>query len=47
VAYTSDESGQDEIYLTTFPVLADTTSAWSGNGKELIYAALTDDSFAW
>ncbi len=55
VAYTSDESGQDEIYLTTFPEgkgkwrvssNGGYYAAWSGNGKELIYTALTDDFFA-
>ena len=55
LAYTSDESGQDEIYLTTFPEgkgkwRASSSggyyAAWSGNAKELIYTALTDDFFA-
>ena len=55
VAYVSDESGQDEIYLTTFPegkgkwrVSSDGGyyPAWSGNGKELFYSGLTDDFFA-
>jgi len=55
VAYTSDESGQDEIYLTTFPegkgkwrVSSNGAyyMAWSENGKELFYTALTDDFFA-
>jgi len=55
VAYTSDESGQDEIYLTTFPEgkgkwrvssNGGYYAAWSGNGKELFYTALTDDFFA-
>jgi eukaryotic-like serine/threonine-protein kinase len=55
VAYTSDESGQDEIYLTTFPegkgkwrVSSNGAyyMAWSGNSKELFYTALTDDFFA-
>jgi serine/threonine protein kinase len=55
VAYTSDESGRDEIYLTTFPEgkgkwrvssNGGYYAAWSGNGKELFYAALPDDYFA-
>jgi hypothetical protein len=55
VAYTSDESGQDEIYLTTFPEgkgkwrvssNGGYYAAWSGNGKELLYTAITDDFFA-
>jgi eukaryotic-like serine/threonine-protein kinase len=55
VAYASDESGQDEIYLTTFPegkgkwkVSANggTMPAWSGKGKELFYRNTTDDFFS-
>ena len=55
VAYVSDESGQDEIYLTTFPEgkgkwrvssNGGYYPAWSGNGKELFYSGLTDDFFA-
>jgi len=55
VAYTSDESGQDEIYLTTFPegkgkwrvsTNGGFYTAWSGNGKELFYTAITDDFLA-
>ena len=55
VAYESDESGQLEIYLTTFPdargkwrVSANGGAypVWSGNGKELFYTNLTDDLFA-
>jgi len=55
VAHTSDEPGQDEIYLTTFPegkgkwrVSSNGAyyMAWSENGKELFYTALTDDFFA-
>jgi eukaryotic-like serine/threonine-protein kinase len=54
VAYSSDESGQREVYLTTFPegtgkwrVSANGGSfpAWSGNGKELFYGDLTSDFF--
>ena len=53
VAYTSDESGQWEVYLTTFPegkgkwkVSANggIFSAWSAN--ELFYRNSTDDFFA-
>lgn len=55
VAYSSDESGHDEIYLTTFPEGKGKWRvssnggyyvAWSGNGKELFYSAITDDFFA-
>jgi serine/threonine protein kinase len=55
VAYTSDESGRDEIYLTTFPEgkgkwrvssNGGYYAAWSGNSKELFYTALTDDFLA-
>jgi Tol biopolymer transport system component len=54
VAYTSDESGQWEVYLTTFPEgkgkwrvsgNGGTHAAWSGNGKELFYKDQTDDFF--
>lgn len=54
VAYASDESGQDEIYITTFPegkgkwrVSANggVMPAWSGNGRELFYRNTTDDFF--
>ena len=54
VAYQSDESGQVEIYLTTFPegkgkwrVSANggVYPAWAGSGKELFYENLTDDVF--
>ena len=46
VAFTSDESGTDEIYVTTFPkagrrhrVSADvgTSARWSADGKEILY----------
>src|ERR1019366_1411061 len=55
VAYISDESGQQEVYLTSFPegkgkwkVSANGGyyPAWSGNGKELFYSGVTDDLFA-
>ncbi len=55
VAYTSDESGRDEIYLTTFPEgkgkwrvssNGGYFAAWSGSGKELFYTGITDDLFA-
>jgi Tol biopolymer transport system component len=54
VAYESDESGQMEIYLTTFPEgkgkwrVSSNGGAypvWNGNGKELFYKNLTDDFF--
>jgi serine/threonine protein kinase len=52
VAYSSDESGQREVYLTTFPegkgkwrVSANGGDfpAWSGNGKELFYQNVTNN----
>ena len=52
VAYASDESGQQEIYITSFPegkgkwrVSANSGAypAWSGDGKELFFKNLTDD----
>jgi Tol biopolymer transport system component len=52
VAYASDESGQQDIYVTTFPegkgkwrVSANTGAlpAWSADGKELFFKNLTDD----
>jgi eukaryotic-like serine/threonine-protein kinase len=54
VAYASDETGQSEIYITSFPegkgkwrVSATGAGfpAWSGNGKELFYKDLTDDFY--
>jgi eukaryotic-like serine/threonine-protein kinase len=54
VAYVSDESGQVEIYITSFPegkgkwrVSSNGGSfpAWSGNAKELFYKNLSDDIF--
>jgi eukaryotic-like serine/threonine-protein kinase len=48
VAYTSDESGRDEVYLRTFPDGADKVPVstagggsprWRGDGKELFYLA--------
>jgi len=54
VAYESDESGQPEIYLATFPdgkgkwrvsSSGGAYPAWSGNGRELFYANLTSDIF--
>ena len=54
LAYVSDESGQWEIYLTTFPegkgkwrVSANGGGhpVWSGNGRELFYRDFTDDFF--
>jgi Tol biopolymer transport system component len=52
VAYASDESGQQDIYLTTFPegkgkwrVSSNSGAypAWSGNGKELFFKDLSDN----
>jgi protease II len=54
VAYQSDESGQQEIYVTTFPegkgkwrvsANSGTYPAWSGNGKELFFKDLSDNIF--
>ncbi|MGA7078034.1 MAG: protein kinase [Terriglobales bacterium] len=54
VAYESDESGQIDIYITTFPegkgkwrVSSNGGGypAWSGNGKEVFYKAIADDYF--
>jgi serine/threonine protein kinase len=54
VAYASNESGQQDIYITTFPdgkgkwrVSANSGAfpAWSGNGKELFYKNLNDEIF--
>jgi serine/threonine protein kinase len=54
VAYQSDESGQPEIYITSFPEgkgkwRVSTNSgaypAWSGDGKELFFKDLTDNIF--
>jgi eukaryotic-like serine/threonine-protein kinase len=52
VAYVSDEAGQWDVYLTTFPegkgkwkvsTNGGGFPAWSGNGKELFYDDLTGD----
>jgi Tol biopolymer transport system component len=52
VAYASDESGQQEIYVTSFPegkgkwrvsVNTGAYPAWSGSGKELFFKDLTDN----
>ena len=54
VAYVSDESGQYEVYITSFPEGkgkwkvssgGGAYPAWSGNGKELFYVSLADDFF--
>jgi dipeptidyl aminopeptidase/acylaminoacyl peptidase len=54
VAYASDESGQQEIYVTSFPegkgkwrvsVNTGAYPAWSGSGKELFFKDLTDNIF--
>jgi hypothetical protein len=55
VAYVSDESGQDEIYLTSFPegkgkwrvsMNGGFYSAWRADSKELIYTGVTDDFYS-
>jgi len=55
LAYISDESGQMEVYLTSFPegkgkwkVSANGGyyPAWRADGKELFYTGVTDDFFA-
>jgi serine/threonine protein kinase len=55
VAYISDESGQQELYITSFPdgkgkwkvsSNGGYYPAWRGDGKELFYAGFTDDFFA-
>ena len=54
VAYQSDESGQQEIYITSFPEgkgkwrvssNGGAYPAWTSNGKELFYKNLVDDIF--
>jgi serine/threonine protein kinase/Tol biopolymer transport system component len=54
VAYTSDESGQQEVYMTSFPggsgkwkvsVNGGSYPAWSGTGKELFYQDIVNDFF--
>ena len=54
VAYSSDESGQREVYLTSFPEATGKWKvsanggdfpAWSGNGKELFYQNVTNNYF--
>ena len=54
VAYASDESGEQDIYITTFPggkgkwrVSANSGAypAWSGDGRELFFKDLTDTIF--
>ena len=51
----SDESGQQELYVTTFPngkgkwqvpSAGAAYPIWSGNGKELFFKNLTDEIFA-
>ena len=55
LAYSSDETGRQEVYVRSFPdglrkwrVSRDGgyTSAWSKNGRELIYQNLTKDLIA-
>jgi eukaryotic-like serine/threonine-protein kinase len=52
VAYVSDESGQQEVYITSFPegkgkwrVSANSGAypAWSGSGKELFFESIAND----
>jgi eukaryotic-like serine/threonine-protein kinase len=54
IAYVSDESGQQEIYLTSFPdgkgkwkvsSGGGAYPAWGGNGRELFYISLGSDFF--
>jgi eukaryotic-like serine/threonine-protein kinase len=54
VAYASDESGQQEVYITSFPegrgkwrVSSNSGAypAWSGDGKELFFKDLSDTIF--
>jgi len=54
VAYASDESGQQDVYITSFPegkgkwrVSSNSGAypAWSGDGKELFFKDLTDTIF--
>jgi eukaryotic-like serine/threonine-protein kinase len=54
VAYASDESGQQDVYITSFPegrgkwrVSSNSGAypAWSGDGKELFFKDLTDAIF--
>lgn len=54
VAYGSDESGQEEVYVTRFPEgkgkwkvseNGGGTPAWSGNGSELFYQDLVNNFF--
>lgn len=55
VAYVSDESGQPEVYITSFPEgkgkwkvssSGGFYPVWRGDGKELLYANISDDFFA-
>ena len=55
VAYSSDESGQTEIYLTSFPegkgkwkVSAGSGAfpAWSANAREVFYESISQDFYA-
>ncbi len=55
LAYTSDESGQQEVYITSFPEgkgkwkvssTGGAYPAWGGNSKELFYVDLASDFYA-
>jgi Tol biopolymer transport system component len=55
LAYVSDESGQQDIYITSFPegkgkwkvsTNGGAYPAWSRNGKELFFESITNDFFA-
>ncbi len=55
VAYVSDESGQEELYITSFPEGkgkwkvssgGGAYPAWTGNSKEIFYVSLGEDFYA-
>src|SRR5262249_21162783 len=54
VAYVSDESGENNLYITSFPAAkgkwrvsdkGGSYSGWGKNGKRLCFKSLTDDYF--
>jgi hypothetical protein len=56
VAYVSDESGQEEVYIMSFPEGKGKSKVssggaaypdWSGSGKELFYISLGSDLFVY